>query len=71
MNWLGLLGLVLAPGGVIVVLLERTRRENNADHARNSNLLKRIDSKVDRIDERLDDHIEWHLDTRRHADPDN
>lgn len=53
---------ILAPGGIIVTLIERTRRENNRDHAKNSELLQQIDGKVDKIDERLDHHIEWHLD---------
>jgi hypothetical protein len=61
-DWLGILALVVGPGGVLVVLIERTRRENNRDHARNSILLQNIDRKVDKIDERLDKHIEWHLD---------
>jgi hypothetical protein len=61
-NWIGILGVILAPGGLLAILIERTRRENNRDHARNSDILKRIDSKVDKIDNRLDKHIEWHLD---------
>lgn len=58
---------VLAPGGVLAVLIERTRRENNRDHNRNSELLHRVDgkvdqinSKVDRVDERLFAHLEDH-----------
>jgi hypothetical protein len=43
-------------------LIERTRKENNRDHDRNQKLLEQIDVKVDGIDERLDHHIEWHLD---------
>jgi transcription termination factor NusB len=53
---------VLAPGGVLVALIERTRRENNRDHAYNSNLLKGIDRKVDKLDDRFNSHINWHLD---------
>lgn len=64
MNWLGILATVLAPGGLIALLIERTRRENNRDHAKNSELLQKIDVKVDKIDERLDHHIEWHLDDK-------
>ena len=64
MNWLGILATVLAPGGLIALLIERTRRENNRDHAKNSELLQKIDGKVDKIDERLDHHIEWHLDDK-------
>jgi hypothetical protein len=52
---------VVAPGGVIVTMLEKVRRENTRDHAANSDLLRRIDTKVDRIDERMSDHLEWHL----------
>jgi hypothetical protein len=58
----GLLALVLAPGGLIVALVERTRRQNNRDHAQNMDVLRSIDKKVDKIDDRLDNHIEWHLD---------
>ncbi|NDC89314.1 MAG: hypothetical protein EB075_11030 [Bacteroidetes bacterium] len=62
MNWLGILATVLAPGGLLALLIEKTRRENNRDHDRNSKMLKSIDTKVDKIDQRLDHHIEWHLD---------
>ena len=62
MNWLGVLASIVGPGGIIVGFIERTRRENNRDHAKNSELLQKIDGKVDKIDERLDHHIEWHLD---------
>lgn len=68
MNWeliVSIIVAVLAPGGIIAALIERTRRENNRDHARNSRLLEKIDNKVTKIDERLDDHIEWHLDRER------
>lgn len=58
---------VLAPGGVLAVLIERTRRQNNRDHYDNSKLLHKIDGKVDQInvkvdtvDERLYSHLEDH-----------
>ena len=60
-TWLMIMLAVVAPGGVIVSLIERVRRENTRDHAANSELLRRIDHKVDRIDERMSDHLEWHL----------
>jgi len=59
-TWLVIILAVLAPGGVITALIERTRRENNRDHAKNADLLHRIDGKVDKIDSRLDSHIDWH-----------
>jgi hypothetical protein len=61
MNWLGVVATILAPGGLLAILIERTRRENNRDHARNSDVLNKIDQKIDKIDERMDHHIEWHL----------
>lgn len=62
MKWYELILAFSAPGGILVALIEKTRRENNRDHAKNAQLLHRIDGKVDKIDERLDHHIEWHLD---------
>ena len=38
---------------VLVALIERTRRENNRDHGQNS-------EKLDRIEEKLDEHIGDH-----------
>jgi hypothetical protein len=61
-NWLVILLAVLAPGGVLTVLLERLRRENNRDHNRNLELLHTIDRKVDGVSDRVDDHVRWHLD---------
>lgn len=63
--WLQVVVALAAPSGVLVALIERTRRENNRDHAKNSDLLRSIDRKVDHVSERMDDHIEWHLDQGR------
>lgn len=59
-TWAVIVLAVLAPGGVITVLIERMRRENNRDHNSNSELLQQIDGKVDKIDNRLDSHMDWH-----------
>jgi hypothetical protein len=61
-TWAQIVVALAAPSGVLVALIERTRRENNRDHAANSQLLRTIDRKVDSVSERMDDHIEWHLD---------
>lgn len=66
--WLQIVLAILAPGGIVTVLLvaiERTRRENNRDHQRNATLLEQIDRKVDHVSDRMDDHIEWHLGDKR------
>jgi hypothetical protein len=45
---------LLAPGGILAAMIEKTRRENNRDHGKNSELLHRIDGKVDQIDSKVD-----------------
>jgi hypothetical protein len=45
---------------LIVTLLELTRRQNNKDHASNADKLDAIADKIDTVDSRLGNHIEWH-----------
>ncbi len=52
-------------GGPIVVLLQRSRKENSSDHAIVMDKLDKIDSKVDKVDGKVDKHIEWHLGARK------
>jgi len=61
----GLLALVLAPGGIIVVLMERLRRDNAKDHNEAMRTMERVEAKIEKIDERMDDHITYHLDKDR------
>jgi hypothetical protein len=60
-TWAAILIAVVAPGGVIVTLLERTRRENNRDHAKNAAKLDRVIEVAEETRDRLNDHIDWHL----------
>ena len=62
MDVFGLLALVLAPGGVIVVLMERFRRENAKDHNEAMRTMERVENKIEKIDDRVSDHINYHLD---------
>lgn len=45
---------------LIVTLIEVTRRQNNKDHASNADKLDRIADKLDTVDSRLGNHLEWH-----------
>jgi hypothetical protein len=45
---------------LIVALMEVARRQNNRDHASNADKLDRIADKIDTVDSRLGNHIEWH-----------
>ncbi len=48
-------------GGPLVVVLQKFRKENKEDHAVVKNLLDKIDLKVDKVDGKVDQHIQWHL----------
>jgi hypothetical protein len=53
---------VAAVASVIVALLQRTRKENSADHMIVMDLLRGIGRKVDKVDDKIDRHVEWHMD---------
>ncbi len=46
---------------LIVTLIEVTRRQNNKDHASNADKLDKIADKIDHVDSRLGNHLEWHI----------
>lgn len=45
---------------LLVALIETTRRQNNRDHATNSDKLDSVINKIDQVDSRLGTHIDWH-----------
>lgn len=47
--------------GPMVVAMKRFDRRNTEQHGENLKVLNRIETKVDKIDTRLDDHIDYHL----------
>jgi hypothetical protein len=49
-------------GGPLMWLLSRFDKRNTEQHGANMKVLERIETKVERVDERLSDHIDWHLD---------
>lgn len=48
-------------GALLVALIETTRRQNNRDHAVNADKLDSVIEKIDKVDDRLGGHIDWHL----------
>jgi hypothetical protein len=63
-----LAAVVTAVGGVIVSVLQRFKKENHDDHAYVRGVLtmlyksqNRIETKVDRVDERLHRHLDSHV----------
>jgi hypothetical protein len=62
-----LAAIVTAVGGIIVAALQKFKEENSKDHAYVRGMLtmlyssqRRIETKVDKVDERLTDHLESH-----------
>ncbi len=53
--------LVTAVGGIITTLLLKFRKENTQDHASVMEILRSVGGNVERIDSKLDSHIDWHL----------
>lgn len=52
--------LVAVIGGPIMWFLARFDRRNTEQHGENQKVLTRIEGKIERLDERVDDHIQWH-----------
>ena len=60
MDWLVPVAVALI-GGPLVVVVQSLRKENTSQHAESRELLKMVVSKVDKVDDKLDGHISWHL----------
>ena len=52
-------------GGPLVVVVQSLRKENTSQHAEARELLKMVAGKVDKVDNKLDGHISWHLSKTR------
>jgi hypothetical protein len=48
-------------GGPFMVVFRRFDRRNTEQHGENLHVLKSIEGKVEKLDARMDDHIEWHM----------
>lgn len=51
-------------GGPLMWFLHRFDKRNTEQHGNNMSVLERIEKKVDHIDERVDGHINWHLNNK-------
>ena len=48
-------------GGPLMVVFRQFDRRNTDQHAENLGVLKSIEGKIEKLDTRMDDHIEWHM----------
>lgn len=47
--------------GPLGVILNNLRKENSSQHAESRELLQQVIKTVDKVDNRLEGHIDWHL----------
>ena len=52
--------LVTAVGGIIVAVIHAFRKENHKDHAAVMNAIDRVSNTVERVEGKVDSHIQWH-----------
>jgi len=55
-----LAAIVGAVGAIIVAVINQFRKENRKDHAKVVDVLERVSNTVDRVEGKVDRHIEWH-----------
>jgi hypothetical protein len=56
------LGAVIATvGGIIVAIIDKFRKENRRDHGAVMDALDRVSNTMERVEGKVDSHIEWHL----------
>ena len=60
MNTEVVVALIVAGFGFLGSVVEVMRRQNNKDHATNVSKLDSIADKIDKVDQRLGGHIDWH-----------
>jgi ribosomal protein L14 len=55
------LGAVIASvGGIIVAVIQQFRQENRKDHGTVMEALDRVSNTVERVEGKVDSHINWH-----------
>jgi uncharacterized FlaG/YvyC family protein len=48
--------------GPVVALLQKARKENRDDHAVVAEMLQEVGKTIDKVDQKIDRHVQWHLD---------
>lgn len=56
-----IVALIGTVGTVIVTVIQRLRKENRDDHATVREALRDLHVDIKNVDEKLDNHIDWHL----------
>ena len=56
-----LTAVVAAVASIIVAVIQQFRRENRNDHAKVMDVLDRVSNTVDRVEGKVDSHLQWHI----------
>jgi hypothetical protein len=56
-----IVALIAAVGGILAALMQRLRVENKNDHGVVASLLEQLHGDVVKVEDKLDNHIDWHL----------
>lgn len=51
--------------GPLVAVIQGLRKENTEQHNESRALLEEVSKKVDKVDDKLTSHIDWHLNKKR------
>jgi low affinity Fe/Cu permease len=52
---------VAAVGTIIVTVIQQFRHENRKDHASVMDALQKVSTTVQRVEGKVDSHLEWHI----------
>jgi hypothetical protein len=58
---------ITAVGAIIVAFVQKSRKENHNDHAMVMNAMDRLSHTMDRVEGKVDSHIDWHLKEAAHG----
>ena len=56
-----IVGVSAAVASIIVAAIQQFRRENRDDHAKVMDVLDRVSNTVDRVEGKVDSHLQWHI----------
>jgi hypothetical protein len=59
-----IVGVSAAVASIIVAIIQQFRRENRDDHAKVMDVLDRVSNTVDRVEGKVDSHLQWHIEEK-------
>lgn len=59
-----IVSIIAAIGGILVALIQKGRKENRNDHNHVVGMIKILHKDVNKVDQKISNHIDWHLDNK-------